>query len=198
MRARTAAWLLLLLLLVAASAFGLWRFAGHPDDPVPVPGEQPLVTPLPHDPASGLETFAARPVPAEARCPVCGMYPARYPRWAGQLIFKDGAALFFDSPLELFRFLHDMDRYHSGHGPEEVAQAYVTDAGNRQWVPVAEAYFVLGSRLSGPMRGPDLPAFASAEAAETFVAEQGGSWMRLEQITLDLLQSPAETGGHHP
>lgn len=198
MRARTAAWLLFPLLLVAAGALGLRYFAGHSDDPIPLAPPSPLAEPLPHDPASGLDPFAARVVPAEARCPVCGMYPARYPRWAAQLIFRDGAALFFDSPLELFRFLFDMGHYHSAHGPDEVARAYVTDAGDGQWIPAAEAYFVQGSGLSGPMRGPDLPAFANAEAAEAFVVEQGGSLIRLEQITRDLLQSPGESDRHHP
>ena len=175
MRTRTAAWLLFALLLVAAGALGLWYFTGHPEASNPLPPQPLLAEPLPHDPASGLDPFEARTVPAEARCPVCGMYPARYPRWAAQLIFRDGAALFFDSPLELFRFLFDMGHYHSAHGPDEVARAYVTDAGDGQWVPAAEAYFVQGSGLPGPMRGPDLPAFANADAAEAFVAEQGGA-----------------------
>jgi nitrous oxide reductase accessory protein NosL len=48
------------------------------------------------------------------------------------------------------------------------------------------------------MRGPDLPAFANAGAAEAFVAEQGGSLIRLEQITRDLLQSSGESDVQHP
>jgi nitrous oxide reductase accessory protein NosL len=45
------------------------------------------------------------------------------------------------------------------------------------------------------MRNQDLPAFAERGAAEAFVAEQGGDWIRLEQITVDLLQS-LEHGKH--
>ncbi|MBU1396829.1 MAG: nitrous oxide reductase accessory protein NosL, partial [Gammaproteobacteria bacterium] len=59
----------------------------------------------PYDPASGRAMLAPRPIPADARCPVCGMYPARFSRWAAQSIFKDGAAHYFDSPLDLFVFL---------------------------------------------------------------------------------------------
>jgi hypothetical protein len=48
----------------------------HPFDPL---AEDICIVapPIPHDPASALPVLAARPVPAHARCPVCGMYPAR-------------------------------------------------------------------------------------------------------------------------
>jgi copper chaperone NosL len=97
---------------VVAATLGLWHLPAMGMMPAMRRSEHRI-----HDPVIGLDPIAARPVPAEARCPVCGMYPARYPRWAAQLIFKDGKALFFDSPLELFRFLLDMGRYHDAHGP---------------------------------------------------------------------------------
>lgn len=189
-------WLFGLALLAALGIAGLIPHAS--DDPVDhqVHGSQDLViAPIPHDAASGLSLYEARSVPDEARCPVCGMYPARYPRWAAQLIFTDGGALFFDSPLELFRFLLRMDHYYTGHAPHEVARAFVSDAGDGRWVAIADAYYVRGSKLLGPMRNQDLPAFAERESAEAFVAAQGGSWIRLEQITVDLLQS-LEHAGH--
>ena len=83
---------------------------------------------LPWDPASGLHIHAARPVPAQARCPVCGMYPSRYPRWAAQLIFEDGAAHFFDSPVDLFIFLEDTARYDPERAPDAHRRA---DDGHR-------------------------------------------------------------------
>lgn len=192
MKARTAAGSVFLLLLVVAGTLGLWYFAGHGDDVGHAPPEHSI-----HDPVVGLDPIAARPVPAEARCPVCGMYPSRYPRWAAQLIFKDGKALFFDSPLELFRFLLDMGHYHDAHGPDDVARAYVSDAGDGRWVSIVEAHFVEGSGLLGPMHNPDLPAFAELEAAEAFVAERGGRPIRMEQITPDLLHA-LEVAGDPP
>jgi nitrous oxide reductase accessory protein NosL len=202
MSVRDWRWLAPLALLGAAAAMAVLYMPGRQDaghDHAPNPGVQrTIAVPSPHDPATGLSIHEARPVPGEARCPVCGMYPERYPRWAAQLIFADGAALFFDSPRELFLFLLDMDQYHDAHGPDEVERAYVSDAVDGQWVSIADAYFVQGSRVSGPMRGPDLPAFANAGAAEAFVAEQGGSLIRLEQITRDLLQSSGESDVQHP
>lgn len=189
-------WLFGLLALVVVGLVILSLQAGHDHLDHAAHGVPArAIVPIPHDPASGLERYAARPVPEEARCPVCGMYPARTPRWAAQLIFNDGGALFFDSPLELFRFLLRMDLYHAGHDAQDVARAYVSDAGDGRWVSIAEAYFVQGSRQLGPMRNQDLPAFAEHGDAEAFMAEQGGTLIRLEQITLDLLQS-VEHAGH--
>ena len=75
----------------------------------------------PYDPASGLPMQAARPVPDQARCPVCGMFPARFPRWAAQLIFDDGDAYFFDSPLSLLLSLQEnITRYESNVGKIEI------------------------------------------------------------------------------
>jgi hypothetical protein len=54
---------------------------------------------------AGAERPAPQAVPAEARCPVCGMYPARFPAWAAQVHLRDGSIRFFDSPVEFFRWL---------------------------------------------------------------------------------------------
>jgi nitrous oxide reductase accessory protein NosL len=138
---------------------------------------------LPWDPASGLHIHAARPVPAQARCPVCGMYPSRYPRWAAQLIFEDGAAHFFDSPVDLFIFLEDTARYDPERAGDAVAAHYVTDFDNGHWIAAGEAYFVIGSAARGPMRGADLPAFASRDAAAAFSTANGGEVAAFADIT---------------
>ncbi len=60
-------------------------------EPAAAPQEVCIVAPpQPYDPASGLALHAPRPVPVDARCPVCGMYPARNPDWAAQLVFANG------------------------------------------------------------------------------------------------------------
>ena len=136
----------------------------------------------PYDPTSGRGIHEARPIPSDARCAVCGMYPARFPRWAAQLIFADGAAHFFDSPVDLFIFLADPRRFGSTRDAGEGAALYVTDFGDGRWLDARTARFVLGSRIRGPMRGPDLPAFADAAAAQAFIAEHGGRALRFDEV----------------
>jgi copper chaperone NosL len=36
-----------------------------------------------------------KPSPRD-KCPVCGMFVAKYPDFLAQIVFKDGSALFFD------------------------------------------------------------------------------------------------------
>jgi len=138
--------------------------------------------PTPYDPASGLGPAAARPLPERARCPVCGMFPARAPAWAAQLIFADGDAYFFDSPDSLLRYLQAPARYTPGRQAGEVLAAYVRDMASGAWLAAQAAIYVQGSALLGPMRTPNLPAFADAAAARRFIAERRGemqTWARL-------------------
>ena len=149
-----------------------------------------LVAPAtPYDPASGLAMLAARPIPADARCPVCGMYPARFSRWAAQSIFKDGAAHYFDSPLDLFVFLQRIDRYDRRYTPDDVAISFVTDVVSGQLIEAEDAFFVHGSTALGPMRDADLPAFSSREAAAALARSRGGHVRGWTDVTPELILS---------
>lgn len=159
-------------------------------DPDLITNELCIVAPAtPYDPASGLAMLAPRPIPADARCPVCGMYPARFPRWAAQSIFKDGAAHYFDSPIDLFVFLQRVDRYNSRYAVDDVAISFVTDFETGQWIEAQDAFFVHGSSAFGPMRDADLPAFASREAADTLTRSRGGKVLAFTEVTPELIQS---------
>ncbi len=152
---------------------------------------------FPFDPTSGLERFAARPIPDEARCPVCGMFPARYPRWAAQAIYRDGAAQFFDSPVNLHVFLGDVGRYSSGYRSEDVVATFVTDIMTGAWTDATHASYVHGSNVLGPMREGNLPAFAERDAAERFASERGGVVLSAGEITPEILQSLTHSAHHH-
>ncbi|THF61035.1 hypothetical protein E6O51_11490 [Pseudothauera rhizosphaerae] len=165
------------------------RSAPHAVDFVP-PAEDVCIVPparvapaMPWNPDSGLPIHAARPVPAEVRCPVCGMYPARHPQWAAQIIFADGAAHFFDSPVGLFIFLEDTERYDPERKADTVAALYVTDFAAGGWIPAREARFVIDSAARGPMRVANLPAFAGVEAAAAFARANGGEVIGFADIT---------------
>lgn len=149
-----------------------------------------VAPPSPHDPASGLTPFEPRPIPPEARCPVCGMYPARFPRWAAQVLYEDGAAHFFDSPLNLLIFLARVERY-SPYRSEQVVARYVNDVASDAWTDADTAFVVHGSNAPGPMRNGNLPAFARREHAEAFARERGGTVLPLREVPLHILESLA-------
>lgn len=154
---------------------------------------------LPYDPASGLAVTDPRPVPDGARCPVCGMYPGRFAEWAAQAIFNDGYVHFFDSPLSLFTFLDDVERFSPGRTARDIAVCYVTDSAQiatPAWTAAADAFYVHGSNALGPMRSGNLPAFAERVAAQAFVQRRGGVVLSFAQVDADVLRQLVVPGGH--
>ena len=147
-----------------------------------------VAPPTPYDPALGQPLTAAREVPADARCPVCGMYPARARAWAAQVIFADGDAYFFDSPLSLMLYLGNVAHYTRGRTADAIVARYVTDTDTGGWLNAQEAVYVTGSSAMGPMRAGNLPAFAHAEAAQEFVQQRGGRAVPFGAIDVALLR----------
>ena len=148
-----------------------------------------VAPPTPYNAALGLPLQAARTVPADVRCPVCGMFPARFPDWAAQVIFANGDAQFFDSPLSFFLYLNNVPRYSPGRIASDIVARYVTDGAGSGWTDAAAAYYVHGSSARGPMRAGDLPAFASVQEAERFAAARGGRVLVFDAVDAALLAS---------
>ena len=155
-----------------------------------------IAPPTPYDRTSGLALEAAREVPAEARCPVCGMYPARSPDWAAQVIFANGDAQFFDSPLSLFMYLNDVARYSPGRSADDIVARYVTDVSSKTWTDAGSAFYVHGSSAKGPMRAGNLPAFASKKAALQFAAQRGGTVLAYADVDAALVTQLGGQGTH--
>ncbi len=190
--------------IAAGGAAWPWRRgSGNASSTAPFrPGDDVCIVapPTPYNPASGQPLAAAREVPQDARCPVCGMYPARARAWAAQVIFADGDAYFFDSPLSLMLYLGNVAHYTRGRVPEAIVARYVSDADTGAWVDAQQAVYVTGSSALGPMRAGNLPAFAGAAAAQRFVQVQGGSLRAFSAIDAPLLRglAPHLRADHHP
>lgn len=149
-----------------------------------------------YDPASGLPLRAAREVPPEARCPVCGMFPARQRRWAAQVIFDNGDVQYLDSPLSLFLYLQRVPRYTAGQSAARILDSYVTDLDTGAWTPAEQAWYVHGSRQMGPMRSGNLPAFATLDQARAFAAREGGEWLTAAHLRQGLPASLQRLAPH--
>ena len=48
---------------------------------------------------------------ATDKCPVCGMFVAKYPDWVAEIIFKDGSAVYFDGCKDMFKYYFNLKRY---------------------------------------------------------------------------------------
>ena len=144
----------------------------------------PLLSALP----AGAEGPAvAKPSPKD-KCPVCGMFVAKYPDWLATLLFKDGTFRYFDGPKDLFKFLLDLKQYAPGKGQSDVDRFFVNDYYAVRQIDGREAFYVLGSDVYGPM-GKELIPFAGESEARGFLKDHGGrSILRYHDITSAVLK----------
>ena len=129
-----------------------------------------------------------RVIPENVSCGKCGMYPAKYPRWQSEIIFKDGSMTPFDGCKCMFNFLFAMGEYDKMHSSDDVTVAWVKDFNSGSWINAEDAYYVVGSNMMGPM-GKELIPFADQDAAVKFHQEQGGDMMKYAEISPDILKS---------
>ncbi len=134
--------------------------------------------------AIALEPAAVGVVPEKGdKCPVCGMFVARYPEWVAAVRFKDGSHAVFDGAKDLFKFLTDPSKYLPARKKADVAGLYVTDYYAVKQVDAFAAFFVLGGDVLGPM-GHELVPFASeAEAKEFQKDHHGRRVLRFDEVT---------------
>lgn len=162
-----------------------------------LPAEFCVVSPpIRYEPASGVAPDQPRPVPAEARCPVCGMYPARSPRWAAQALYRDEHVHFFDSPIDLFQFMADVPRFSPQRTAADIRSTWVTDARSGDWVVAEQAWYVHGSDALGPMRMGDLPAFGDRDKALEFARKRGGKVLGHGAVTPAILKGLSTERSH--
>lgn len=107
------------------------------------------------------------------------------------------APLFFSQVRDLVAYMrmpeqsHDLVvAYVSDMGAEGATWA---DPGAENWIAVTEAYYVVGSAVTGGMGAPELVPFSSPEAAQAFADLHGGSVMGLEDIPDSSVLAPVES-----
>ena len=49
--------------------------------------------------------------PQADKCPVCGMFVAKYPDFVDQIVFKDGTHAFFDGVKDMMKYYFDLPKY---------------------------------------------------------------------------------------
>ena len=64
---------------------------------------------------------------AKDKCPVCGMFVAKYPDWLAAVRFRDGSHVFFDGAKDMFKYLHDQKRYDPVRKPGDIQAVAVMD-----------------------------------------------------------------------
>ncbi len=121
------------------------------------------------------------------KCPVCGMFVAKYPDFAAQIQFRYGATFHFDGAKDMFKYYLNLPRYAPGRKTADIAAVFVTDYYDLTLVDGLTAYYVLGSDVYGPM-GRELVPFAKESKARDFMKDhRGKSLVRFKEVTPALL-----------
>ena len=119
-------------------------------------------------------------VPKGAKCPVCGMFVAKYPKWAAEMTVA-GKKHYFDGVKDMMKYyIFDGD---FPYDRKQIEKMLVTDFYTLEAIPAKEAYYVLGSKLYGPM-GNELIPFKTEQEAKDFIQDHGGDRIvRFDEIT---------------
>ena len=119
-------------------------------------------------------------VPNKAKCPVCGMFVSKYPKWAAIMVV-DGKAHYFDGVKDMLKFyFFDGD---FKYDRSKISKFKVTSFYTLEAIDARRAYYVIGSDVLGPM-GNELIPFKTLQEAKNFMNEhKGEEILKFNQIT---------------
>ncbi len=132
------------------------------------------------------ERKPVKPSPKD-KCPVCGMFVAKYPDFLAQVIFKDGSYVVFDGTKDMFKYYFHMKRYTPSKKPADIDSIYVTDYYGLAPVDGLKAFYVGGSNIYGPM-GKELIPFGKESEAKGFMTDHSGkSRLTFKEVTQEIV-----------
>ncbi len=119
-------------------------------------------------------------VPTDAKCPVCGMFVSKYPKWAAFMQIN-GKKYYFDGVKDMMKYyIFDGD---FPYDRKNISEITVSDYYTLEEIPAKEAFYVLDSDVFGPM-GRELIPFKSKKSAKAFMNDHNGKAMvKFDEIT---------------
>ncbi len=124
----------------------------------------------------------------QEKCPVCGMYPARFPRNKCQIQTPKKTIYHFCSTHCLFKFIQNPAEY-AGVKVQPFL-IWVVDYHSGRWIGAKAAYYVVGSSQTGPM-GKEAFAFDKMADAKTFAGKHGGKVIIFGGVTVERIMAPS-------
>jgi len=119
------------------------------------------------------------------RCPVCAMFPARYPQTAAAMTLTAGETYYFCSNGCLLRCWLRPGVY-LGRPQTDIDRLVVRDYFSGRPIDAQKAVWVAGSDVIGPM-GPAVVALGDAAQLATFKRRHGGTIVfRFDRLDDDL------------
>lgn len=108
------------------------------------------------------------------KCPICGMFVYKYPKWATQIFYGE-KHYSFDGAKDMFKYYFD--------NKKGITEILILDWYTQKTIDATKAYYVIGSDVYGPM-GHELIGFKDETDAKTFYMDHRGTKViRFEDIT---------------
>lgn len=117
------------------------------------------------------------------KCPVCGMFVAKYPDFIAYVLFKDGSYAAFDGVKDMMKCYLDMAQYLPQKKRSDIKAIYVTDYYSMHLIDAAKAHYVSGSDVFGPMGRELIPHESEGKAKEFMRDHSGKTLLLMQQIT---------------
>lgn len=114
------------------------------------------------------------------KCPVCGMYVYKYPKWITQIVYAE-KHYSFDGVKDMMKFYFSHD--------EDIKEILVRDYYTQKVIDAKKAFYVLGSDVYGPM-GHELIAFKTKESAKVFYFDHRATKiLSFDMISFELIDT---------
>lgn len=125
-------------------------------------------------------------VPSGARCPVCGMFADKYPKWAAMMVIAD-KPYYFDGVKDMMKYaIFDGD---FPYDRTKISLMKVTDFYTLEGIAAKDAFYVIGSDVYGPM-GNELIPFKTQKDAQNFMNDhKGEKILRFEAIMPEVVMA---------
>ena len=127
------------------------------------------------------------PTPTD-KCPVCGMFVAKYPDFVAEIVFKDGSYVVFDGAKDMLKYYLDMRKYERAKSLSDVKSVYVTNYYTLTILDGYRAFYVIGSDVYGPMGNEFIPFDKEVQAQEFMRDHKGKAMVRFNEITREMIQ----------
>ena len=114
----------------------------------------------------------------DEKCPVCGMFVAKHPRWATRMNYEQNGKPMthvFDGVKDMFKFYYNPSKWGNyTKQRDEALTLLVTDYYTQEAIDGKKAFYVIGSDVVGPM-GKELIPFGTEKSAQTFLKDHKGT-----------------------
>ena len=123
------------------------------------------------------------------KCPVCGMFVFKYPKWVAIIELADGSSYFYDGAKDMFKHYMNVSKYTPRKAGQDIVSLEVTDYYAVSLIDAKEAWYVIGSDVFGPM-GHELIPFETQVSAKEFLEDHKGTHiLRFQDVTEDTIKA---------